>query len=49
MMISFLKHQALERTYALLSGLKKKYMDNFLSGAMLSLEEPCIQYENTAR
>lgn len=44
-----LETSALERTYALLSGLKKKYMDSFLSGAMLSLERPCIQYENTAR
>lgn len=43
-----LETSALERTFALLSGLKKEYMDSFLSGAMLSLENPCIQYENTA-
>lgn len=44
-----LETSALERTFALLSGLKEEYMDSFLSGAMLSLERPCIQYENTAR
>lgn len=44
-----LETSALERTYSLLSGLRIKYKDSFLSGAMLSLEEPCIQYENTAR
>lgn len=43
-----LETSSLERTFALLSGLKKEYMDSFLSGAMLSLENPCIQYENTA-
>lgn len=44
-----LETSALERTFALLSGLKEEYRDSFLSGAMLSLERPCIQYENTAR
>lgn len=44
-----LETSALERTFSLLSGLKAEYADSFLSGAMLSLEEPCIQYENTAR
>jgi len=44
-----LETSALERTFALLSGLKEECRDSFLSGAMLSLEKPCIQYENTAR
>lgn len=44
-----LETSALERTYSMLSGLKIQYEDSFLSGAMLSLEKPCIQYENTAR
>lgn len=39
---------ALERTYSLLCGLKNEYKDSFLSGAMLRLEEPKIQHENTA-
>lgn len=43
-----LEISALERTFSLLSGLKKEYKESFLSGAMLSLENPCIQYENTA-
>ena len=44
-----LETSALERTYSLLSGLRNEYANSFLSGAMLSLEKPCIQYENTAR
>lgn len=36
------------RTHSLLSGLKEEYRDSFLSGAMLSLEEPTLQWENTA-
>lgn len=43
-----LEPSVLERTYSLLCGLKKEYEDSFLSGAMLTLEHPCIQYENTA-
>ena len=43
-----LEASSLERAFALLSGLKNEYKDSFLSGAMLSLENPCIQYENTA-
>lgn len=39
---------AIERMYALLCGLRKEYKDSFLSGAMLRMEEPCIQHENTA-
>lgn len=38
----------LERTYSLLCSLKCKYMDSFLSGAMLRMDKPCIQHENTA-
>ena len=43
-----LEPSAIERTHSLLCGLKEMYEDSFLSGAMLSLEEPTIQYENTA-
>ena len=39
---------ALERTHSLLCGLKNEYGDSFLSGAMLTMEQPIIQYENTA-
>lgn len=39
---------ALERTHSLLCGLRDKYKDSFLAGAMLRLEEPTIQHENTA-
>ena len=43
-----LETSTLERTFSLLSGLKDEYKDSFLAGAMLSLEEPCRQCENTA-
>lgn len=43
-----LETSALERTFSLLSGLKKEYRKSFLAGAMLSMERPTIQYENTA-
>lgn len=43
-----LEPSAIERTHSLLSCLKSEYRDSFLSGAMLSLEQPTIQYENTA-
>lgn len=39
---------ALERTYALLSSLKDEYKESFLAGAMLNIDRPCMQYENTA-
>ncbi len=39
---------ALERTYSLLSSLKDEYKESFLSGAMLNIDKPCMQYENTA-
>ena len=38
----------LTRMHALLCGLKEKYKESFLSGAMLRMESPCIQHENTA-
>lgn len=38
----------LERTYTLLCGLKDEYKENFLGGAMIRLEEPLVQHENTA-
>lgn len=39
---------AFERTRALLGGLKKEYKESFLAGAMLTMEAPAKQYENTA-
>lgn len=39
---------ALERSYALLCGLREEYKDSFLAGAMLRVETPTIQHENTA-
>ena len=39
---------AVERTHSLLCGLKEGYADCFLAGAMLSAEEPSVQFENTA-
>lgn len=43
-----LETSALERTFSLLSGVKKEYVESFLAGAMLSMEKPTNQYENTA-
>lgn len=43
-----LETSALERTFSLLSGVKKEYEESFLAGAMLSMEKPCLQSENTA-
>lgn len=43
-----LEPSAIERSRALLCGLKPDYKDSFLSGAMLSLENPNVQHENTA-
>lgn len=43
-----LEPSALEKTFSLLSGLKKEYKESFLAGAMLSMEKPCLQCENTA-
>lgn len=39
---------ALERTHSLISSLKDEYKESFLSGAMLNMDEPYLQYENTA-
>ncbi|WP_455631057.1 glycosyltransferase family 2 protein [Megamonas sp.] len=36
------------KTYNIISTLKKEYQESFLSGAMLELDRPKIQYENTA-
>ena len=38
----------LEKTHSVLCGIRKEYSDSFLSGAMLRMETPCIQHENTA-
>lgn len=38
----------LERTHSLLCGLKDVYKESVLSGAMMNLESPTQQYENTA-
>lgn len=43
-----LEVSSLDRMYGLLCGLKDEYTDSFLSGAMLRMDSPCIQYENTA-
>lgn len=43
-----LETSALERTFSLLSGIKRGYRKSFLAGAMLSMERPTVQYENTA-
>ncbi len=43
-----LEPSAIERTHALLCGLKDEYKESFLAGAMLFLENPTVQYENTA-
>lgn len=37
----------LERTHSVLCGLKDVYRKSTLSGAMLNLENPIQQYENT--
>ena len=34
--------------YGLLCGIKEEYKGSFLSGAMLRMQTPCIQHENTA-
>ena len=39
---------ALERTHSLICSLKKEFAESFLAGAMLQMEEPVIQHENTA-
>ena len=38
----------LERTHSLLGGLRNNFQDSFLAGAMLKMENPVIQHENTA-
>ena len=38
----------LNHMYGLLCGLKEEYRESFLSGAMLHMDNPCIQHENTA-
>lgn len=43
-----LEPSAIERTHSLLCGLKEKYKESFLAGAMFSLENPAIQHENTS-
>lgn len=43
-----LEPSAIERTRSLLCGLKAEYQESFLAGAMLQLERPTLQYENTA-
>lgn len=43
-----LDSHVLVRTHSFLCGLKNNYRKSFLSGAMLNLERPNVQYENTA-
>ena len=38
----------LKRTHSLISSLKDEYRESFVAGAMLNIDEPDIQYENTA-
>ena len=38
----------LERTHSLVSALKYEYRESFVAGAMLNMDDPYIQYENTA-
>ena len=40
--------EGIRRTYILLKLLKEKYRDNFISGAMLRLDEHYVQHENGA-
>ncbi len=39
---------SIERTRSLLCCLKPEYTESFVAGAMLSTEEPTVQFENTA-
>lgn len=39
---------AILRMWSFLSGLRREYRDRFLSGAMLMLSKPCVQFENSA-
>ena len=38
----------LERTHSLVSALKYEYRESFVAGAMLNMDDPYLQYENTA-
>ncbi len=40
--------QALERTYMLLTLVREEYRDTFIGGAMLRLDQQCIQHESGA-
>ena len=39
---------AILRMWSFLGGLRREYRDRFLSGAMLMLSRPCVQFENSA-
>ena len=39
---------SLERVYALCRHVKKQYAQQMIAGSMMSMDEPTIQYENTA-
>ena len=43
-----LEPSAIERMRAMLCGQREEYRESFLSGAMLLMEKPTIQWENTA-
>lgn len=43
-----LETSSLDRVHSLLCGVKEQYKESFLSGAMLNMDFPNIQYENTA-
>lgn len=38
----------LEKTHSLVAALKDEYRESFIAGAMLNIDDPYIQYENTA-
>ena len=43
-----LEPSAIERMHAMLCGLREDYSESFFAGAMLAMEKPTIQWENTA-
>lgn len=43
-----LEINSIDRAHSFLSGLKGEYRDSFLGGAMLCMEMPYVQHENTA-
>ena len=44
-----IKNFVIDKTIAILKGLRDEYLDSFISGAMLSLEQRWLQYEKTCK